>query len=152
MKIIVAISSKSLSDPLLIEGIDYLKKTRPPIDTQPLFVTPKSNVCEKEKRVKLESLELLQRTKGFMRIALTEGGTYFSSIQFASFLEKLTNHTSKSAFIIGGAFGLSKELIENCDRTLSLSPMTLPHKMAFLLLCEQLYRAGEIIQKSPYHK
>jgi 23S rRNA (pseudouridine1915-N3)-methyltransferase len=56
------------------------------------------------------------------------------------------------AFIIGGAFGLSKNLVEQCDETWSLSKLTLPHRMAYLVLCEQIYRASQILQGSKYHK
>jgi 23S rRNA (pseudouridine1915-N3)-methyltransferase len=55
-------------------------------------------------------------------------------------------------FVIGGAFGTDPDVVERADRVLSLSPMTLPHRVARLILAEQLYRAGTILRGEPYHK
>ena len=54
-------------------------------------------------------------------------------------------------FIIGGAYGLSPEVKARADRLLSLSPMTLTHEFARLVLMEQLYRAASINSGSKYH-
>jgi 23S rRNA (pseudouridine1915-N3)-methyltransferase len=154
MKITIAMPSKSTDDPLLVEGINYLSRLRSPLSCTTLFLKPKNHAKNslKEKRVALLSLELLKRTEGQFRIALSESGSQFSSIQWTSFLKKHMFSTPKIAFLIGDAFGLSNDAIKNCAATLSLSSMTLPHRMAFLILCEQLYRAGEIIANTPYHK
>lgn len=154
MKITVVIPSKVTKSLLLLEGVDYLNKIHKPFRATSLFINPKSTLSEKDKerRIVQESNEIFQKTEGFMRIALTERGTCFSSLSFADFLEKCLSRAPKIAFIIGGAFGLSQDLINRCDMTLSLSSMTLPHRMAFLVLCEQLYRASEIIEKTLYHK
>lgn len=154
MKIIVVMPSKAKSDPLILEGEHYLSRLRSPLSAQSLLTQPKSNVSEQEadKRIDLEGQELLQKTEKYFRIALTDRGKPFASAQFASYLEQLGNRTPKVAFIIGGAFGLSQQVIETSDATLSLSAMTLPHRMAFLVLSEQLYRSGEILRGTPYHK
>lgn len=55
-------------------------------------------------------------------------------------------------FVIGGAHGLDRRVLERAARRLSLSPMTFPHDMARLVLAEQLYRAGTIARGEPYHK
>jgi len=56
------------------------------------------------------------------------------------------------AFIIGGAYGLGEGVLARAQQKLSLSPMTLPHQLARLVLSEQLYRAGTILRGEPYHK
>jgi len=56
------------------------------------------------------------------------------------------------AFIIGGAYGLGEGVLARAQQELSLSPMTLPHQVARLVLSEQLYRAGTILRGEPYHK
>ncbi|MDX1566497.1 MAG: 23S rRNA (pseudouridine(1915)-N(3))-methyltransferase RlmH, partial [Longimicrobiales bacterium] len=85
--------------------------------------------------------------------ALTRKGTGITSRGLASRLESLAvgGHPGL-AFVLGGAFGLSPEVLARCDRKLSLSPMTLPHDLARLILLEQLYRAGTIRRNEPYHK
>jgi len=55
------------------------------------------------------------------------------------------------AFIIGGAHGLSKAVIERADFVWSLSALTLLHEMARLIALEQLYRAVKINRGEPYH-
>lgn len=74
--------------------------------------------------------------------------------------EKLARHLADAAlrsapgisFVIGGAYGLSRDVLGKARQTISLSAMTLPHEMARLFLTEQLYRAGTINRGEPYHK
>ena len=54
-------------------------------------------------------------------------------------------------FAIGGADGLPPALVARANLRLSLSAMTLPHRMARLVLLEQIYRALTIIRGEPYH-
>ncbi len=90
---------------------------------------------------------------GHLRVALTRAGRHFSSLELAAWLEQLSRGPQRGAhFIIGGAFGLDAKLLEECDLSLSLSPFTLPHDLARLVMTEQLYRAGTILRHEPYHK
>lgn len=85
-------------------------------------------------------------------IALDLKGKPLSSEGLAQSIENLQirGHSSIS-FIIGGALGLSKELLERADFRLSLSHMTFTHQMARLILLEQIYRAFKIMKGEPYH-
>lgn len=86
-------------------------------------------------------------------LALTRGGRGMTSQGLARFLErKALAGVPEVAFLIGGAFGIGSTLLEEVDRKLSLSPLTLPHDLARLVLVEQLYRAGSILRGEPYHK
>lgn len=86
-------------------------------------------------------------------LALTRDGKGMSSRALSSFLdEHAVRSSSGVAFVIGGAFGLGTTVLNRARRRLSLSPMTLPHEMARLVLAEQLYRAGTIRRGEPYHK
>lgn len=98
-----------------------------------------------------ESLE--QRIPGgTFVIALDQGGKKLSSEQLA---ELMSDHMVRSipewTLLIGGPYGLSDSLKKRADLVLSLSPMTLTHQMARLLLLEQLYRCCTIIRNEPYH-
>jgi 23S rRNA (pseudouridine1915-N3)-methyltransferase len=57
-----------------------------------------------------------------------------------------------TAFIIGGADGIDEELKQGASDRIRLSSLTLPHAMARLILCEQLYRAVSVLKNHPYHR
>jgi 23S rRNA (pseudouridine1915-N3)-methyltransferase len=84
-------------------------------------------------------------------VALDVAGRSLSSEAFARWLEsRLTQGKGRVVFLIGGADGLPAEIIERADEKLSLSAMTLPHRLARLVLAEQLYRAVTILRGEPY--
>lgn len=86
-------------------------------------------------------------------VALTRRGRSMTSTKLARYLQTLALRALPgAAFLVGGAYGLSDELVRGADRTLSLSAFTLPHDLARLVLAEQLYRAGTIARNEPYHK
>jgi 23S rRNA (pseudouridine1915-N3)-methyltransferase len=96
---------------------------------------------------------LAQLPDGLEVVALTRDGRGMDSTTFATYLQEHGLRASPGvAFVIGGAFGLDDPVLQRAARRLSLSPMTLPHEMARLVLAEQLYRAGTIARGEPYHK
>lgn len=101
-----------------------------------------------------ESARLLERVPtGTEIVALTRAGVPWSSTQLAEYLGGMALEArSGASFLIGGALGLADAALARADRRISLSPLTLPHELARLLLTEQLYRAGTIIRGEPYHK
>ena len=84
--------------------------------------------------------------KGARLIALDERGREFTTAQFAKLLQ------APSAFVIGGAEGLSDATKRAAQITMRLSAMTLPHALAQLVLLEQLYRAATLLTGHPYHR
>jgi len=86
-------------------------------------------------------------------VALTRAGMEMNSRQLAGYLEEHAVQSSAGVgFVIGGAFGLAPKVLQRAGKQLRISGMTLPHEIARLLLSEQLYRAGSIIRREPYHK
>lgn len=80
-------------------------------------------------------------------------GRVLSSHELAQEIENWQNRALKEiTFIIGGAEGVSSEVVENADFSLSLSSFTLTHDCARVILAEQLYRAYTIIKGFPYQK
>ncbi|MFA6132074.1 MAG: 23S rRNA (pseudouridine(1915)-N(3))-methyltransferase RlmH [Patescibacteria group bacterium] len=85
-------------------------------------------------------------------IILEAAGKTFSSETFAAKLDQWSeNGTRTLALIIGGPLGLSDEIKKEANLLLSLSPMTMPHDLARVVLLEQIYRATTILKKKTYH-
>ena len=101
-----------------------------------------------------EGKRLLARLPaGYDLVALHRKGRSWSSDQLATYLDGLATRAAPGvAFAIGGAFGLSDEVLARANHLLSLSGMTLPHELARLVWTEQIYRAGTILRGEPYHK
>lgn len=81
-------------------------------------------------------------------VGLDERGLELGSQEFADILK----NSSKISFFIGGAYGLSEEFKARMNILISLSKMTLAHKIARLVLFEQIFRGLCINAKHPYHK
>jgi 23S rRNA (pseudouridine1915-N3)-methyltransferase len=84
-------------------------------------------------------------------VALEVWGKAISSEEFAKKLE-LWGRKGKGeiTFVIGGAEGIPKDLSAEAHYHLSLSSMTLPHRLARVLLVEQIYRGLSILRGEPY--
>jgi len=85
-------------------------------------------------------------------ISLDREGRALDSIEFARLIERLSMHQSGICFIIGGALGISREVLERSNERISLSRMILTHEMARMVLLEQLYRVFTILNNEKYHK
>ncbi len=76
------------------------------------------------------------------RVALTpEGRASRSDADFASRVTRWVDDPRPACFVIGGAAGLEREFIDECEEQLGLGPLTLPHQLARVVLAEQIYRA-----------
>lgn len=86
-------------------------------------------------------------------IALDEHGKPLTSKDFASRLGRLASEgRSETAFLIGGPDGLDSGLVKRAGLMLALGPMTWPHRLARVMLAEQIYRAVTILVNHPYHR
>ncbi|MBN1655024.1 MAG: 23S rRNA (pseudouridine(1915)-N(3))-methyltransferase RlmH [Deltaproteobacteria bacterium] len=84
-------------------------------------------------------------------IALEVDGAAWTSQRFAGFLGQCENDgVGTVAMLIGGAYGLPKAVSNLADVKLSLSTLTLPHRLARLVLVEQIYRGFTILRNEPY--
>lgn len=84
-------------------------------------------------------------------VALSEWGKRHTSVKFSEWLCQLLERSPRIIFLIAGAEGFSEEVLRVCHDKLSLSELTFPHKIARILLVEQLYRAQTIRTGHPYH-
>ncbi|MFN2603518.1 MAG: 23S rRNA (pseudouridine(1915)-N(3))-methyltransferase RlmH [Gemmatimonadaceae bacterium] len=99
-----------------------------------------------------EGERLLQRAGNSHIVACDGAGKSFTSEKFARWLNNERDHARDMTFVIGGAYGLSDEILAKSRTKISLAPWTLSHELARLVLAEQLYRAGTIVRGEPYHK
>lgn len=76
----------------------------------------------------------------------------FSSEELSDFILKKQADTSTITFIIGGSYGVSKEVEEKVNFKLSFSRLTFPHQLMRVIFLEQLYRSFTIIYNKGYHK
>ena len=84
-------------------------------------------------------------------VALEVGGRAHDSPGFARFIGRCEmDAVGTLAFLIGGAYGLPAPVAARAQTRLSLSKLTLPHRLARLVLAEQLYRAFTILRNEPY--
>jgi 23S rRNA (pseudouridine1915-N3)-methyltransferase len=85
-------------------------------------------------------------------IALDERGKEWTSVELARRVQSWLEGARDVALVIGGSDGLAPALLERAEERLALSRMTLAHRLARLVLVEQLYRAMTILRGEPYHK
>ena len=86
-------------------------------------------------------------------VLLDKSGEHIDSEGFAKFLNTFSEKgISQISFVVGGSEGFPKQLISKAKKILAVSKMVFPHKIARLILVEQLYRAKCIINRHPYHK
>jgi 23S rRNA (pseudouridine1915-N3)-methyltransferase len=84
-------------------------------------------------------------------VALEVDGRAMSSHELAKWIDRAESDSVQTVvFLIGGAFGLPRQISKRADLRLSLSAMTLPHRLARLILAEQIYRAFSISRGEPY--
>ena len=101
-----------------------------------------------------ESERIIEEVKtGDFLIILDKGGKRFKSTDFAKFFESYCDRSDVTLhFVVGGAIGVSEQILKFADMKLSLSDMTLPHQLAVVVFLEQLWRAISLVHHLPYHK
>lgn len=153
MRVLVVVVGKDLKDPLKQTAESYLVRTQPSLKPSFHYVREGKRRENEALAMEEEAKEILKVTTGFHRIAMDIGGKMHSSTAMAEAIQKHLNRSGLPiAFIIGGATGLSEKVLQQSQERWSLSPLTLPHRLAYLVLAEQIYRAGEILRGGPYHK
>jgi 23S rRNA (pseudouridine1915-N3)-methyltransferase len=127
----------------------YAKRLRPALELTEL--AEGRGAPAEIKRRESQSLLAALPANAFL-VALDEAGEQPGSIDFAKRLEQWLVQPRPLCFVIGGAEGLDRAVIERADRTLSLGALTWPHMLVRVLLAEQLYRARAIAAGHPYHR
>ncbi|MBH16428.1 MAG: 23S rRNA (pseudouridine(1915)-N(3))-methyltransferase RlmH [Gemmatimonadetes bacterium] len=154
----VSVFAIGKSDPLLIGAVEYYQEMAQhywKIEVQEFNSgvsnwkgAPPSEVAKKECEGIMSKLP-----KEANVIALERLGKEMDSVALSEYLQDCALMSVQHIiFVIGGAYGMSKELLERADQVITMSPFTFTHGFARLILLEQLYRAGTIMRNEPYHK
>lgn len=123
---------------------------------------PESRLPDAPSRKQIESalknegakmLGVIKGKKNSFNIAMCIEGKMLSSEEFSEKLRQAAvNGAACINIFIGSSFGIDPEVKSACDLRLSMSPMTFPHRLARVMLLEQLYRAFQISSGGKYHK
>jgi 23S rRNA (pseudouridine1915-N3)-methyltransferase len=124
---------------------EFIKKSRPFADVKNITLYSKN--LSKTNNPKREYSNIFEKytAEGF-NIILTPEGKLIDSIEFSKMFEY-----PKINFFIGGAWGFDEEFKKK-GINVSLTPLTMSHKIAKIVLFEQIYRALSIKNNHPYHK
>ncbi|MDR1624544.1 MAG: 23S rRNA (pseudouridine(1915)-N(3))-methyltransferase RlmH [Tannerellaceae bacterium] len=154
MKIVLLVIGKT-DNPWLKEAIrDYCSRITHyfPFEIITLSdVKNAKNLSEVQQKDKEGEAILKNLQPGDCCVLLDEKGKEFTSVQFATYLEKKTHSVRRLVFITGGPYGFGEAIYQTAPEKVSLSKMTFSHQMIRLLFTEQLYRACTIIHHEPYH-
>lgn len=140
-------------------GIDeYLKRLQPMISTQIIEIAPAKRSknptpAEIAKYKHDEGVAILNAKQPKERLWVLEvKGKMLSTESLAQKIEQVMGDGTDIALVIGGADGVSADVLAAADFKWSLSELTLPHPLVRVILAEQLYRAMSIINHHPYHR
>ena len=101
----------------------------------------------------IEGEKILEAAKGSFLLPLCIEGKELSSLKLTETIQQVAvGGASAISFVIGSSFGLSDGVKQSGSFCLSMSAMTFPHQLARVMLCEQVYRAFQIMNHGKYHK
>jgi len=110
------------------------------------------NLREDQQKEKEGELILKTLQSGDYLVLLDEHGKSFTSMEFATYIERKMHVVPKRlVFVIGGPYGFSEAVYKAASEKISLSKMTFSHQMIRLIFVEQIYRAMTILNNEPYH-
>ena len=110
------------------------------------------NLREDQQKEKEGELILKTLQPGDYLVLLDEHGKSFTSMEFATYIERKMHGVPKRlVFVIGGPYGFSEAVYKAASEKISLSKMTFSHQMIRLIFVEQIYRAMTILNNEPYH-
>ncbi len=84
-------------------------------------------------------------------VLLDEKGSQMPSVDFSKWIFDKMSQAKQLVFVLGGAEGHAEFIRNKAQEKLSLSKLTFPHKLARIIMVEQIYRAMTIEQGHPYH-
>ena len=135
--------------------LEYARRMPPELVVELREVEPSKRTKRRApaRHVEDETSRLLAAVPDGARVvALDEHGAAWTTLELAHRIERWMHDGRDVALLIGGADGLAPACLEAADHRWSLSPLTLPHGLARVVVAEQLYRASTILRRHPYHR
>jgi len=123
---------------------EFIKKSKPFGDVKNITLYSKN--LAKSTNPQKEYSKIFEKYINGCNIILSPEGKLIDSFEFSKFFE----HSCVN-FFIAGAFGFEENFKKN-GKLISLSPLTMSHKIAKIMLFEQIYRGLTIKNNHPYHK
>lgn len=140
-------------------GVDeYTKRIQPMMSTEIIEIAPAKrnknpSAADINKYKIQEGQAILSARQSKERLWVLEvKGKMLSTESLSDKLQAAMTDGADIALVIGGADGVSEEVLAQADFKWSLSDLTLPHPLVRVVLIEQLYRAMSIINNHPYHR
>ena len=143
-------------EPYVKEGVELFTKRIAnyyPVEWY-IIPMPKNAATLSENDLKKKEGEIVLHVlqKDDYLVLLDERGKQFNSEGLAGFIQSRANESVKNIiFLIGGAYGVSDEVMKRANFKWSLSQLVFPHQLVRLILAEQLYRACSINRNEKYH-
>ena len=142
-----------IKEKYLNDAIDEYKKRLSKYTKLDIIELPDSSYNEIDKVKKEEGKLILKHLKETDNVVVLDiNGQELSSLELTNKLCTLESFNSNLAFVIGGSYGLSDEVKQRGNFSLSFSKLTFPHQLFRVMLLEQLYRTYKIINNENYHK
>lgn len=137
----------------LVEAIKEYQKRLSKYTKLEIIEIPDSNDSNISKNLSIEKekIEKHIQEKDYV-ITLEIEGKMLTSIELSETLNKIEQHYPNITFVIGGSYGLDKNIKKRADFALSFSRLTFPHQLFRVLLLEQIYRSYRILNNESYHK
>ena len=150
MRILIVAIGRARAGPHLDLQRFYAERLTWPLDIRE--VEERRKLSASERKTREGELLLAALPDRALVVALDERGKAVSSADFAKSIAKWQSSGSTIAFLIGGADGHGDPVRARADNLLALGTMTWPHLLVRAMLCEQLYRAQQILAGHPYHR
>lgn len=147
LDIVIVAVGKIKEAPWLSASKEYLKRLKPYARVKILELQDVARSPREKNKETLRIVEALNQFKGSRVFVLDEQGKEMNTMEFSGVL----NIEGKIVFVIGGPFGIDRELFAPNVGRLALSRLTFTHEMSRVLLLEQIYRGIAIIKNKNYH-
>ena len=123
------------------------------IEISPAFLPENPSAAQISAALEEEGKKIIAKIPKQSRVfAMCIEGKEPDSVALAKKIEDKTSVCGHLTFIIGGSYGLSESVKSASHERLSMSKMTFPHRMARIMLLEQIYRCFKINGGGTYHK